>query len=152
LEHRERQVDEAKVELGGAVRARESAEALHDRAERERRVAAEEAARVRAHEAERLDRGGVRVADLAQAGAWEVGARAAAEALTRAVATAARRVDEAQTTESSARTELARTMADRDVVAKDESRFDARMKKAALAAEEEAAEEAFRGGWKKAGQ
>jgi hypothetical protein len=72
--------------------------------------------------------------------------------LTRAVDGAARRVDEAQTTESNARTELARKMADRDVVAKDESRFDARMKKAAVTAEEEAAEEAFRGGWKKAGQ
>ncbi|MDF2696321.1 MAG: hypothetical protein K0S65_4704 [Labilithrix sp.] len=53
---------------------------------------------------------------------------------------------EAEERAAGARVELARKMADRDVVAKDESRFVDRVKRHALAAEEEAAEEAFRGG------
>ena len=148
LEHRERKVDDATAELGGAVRAREDADAARARAEVQRREAEERAARVRAEEAERLDRGELSVADLARGQAWEVGARAQIGRLTAAVEVAEARVDEARSEEAEARVELARKMADRDVVAKDHARFEDRRKKQGLAAEEEAAEEAFRGGRK----
>lgn len=142
LEHRGRQVDDATTELGHAVRARESADAARARAEIERRGAEERAARVRAEEAERLARGELSVADLARGQAWEVGARSEIGQLTRVVELAEQKVEEARDGEAGARVELARKMADRDVVVKDESRFVDRVKRHALAAEEEAAEEA----------
>jgi hypothetical protein len=145
-EHRERQVDDATAELGGAVRAREAADAVRARAENEQREANARAERVRAEEAGRLAGGAATVADLAREQAWEVGARAEIGKLGRAVESAVARLDDAQDHEAEARAHLARTMADRDVVAKDEARFDDRSKARALAAEEEAAEEAFRGG------
>ena len=146
LEHRERQVDDATTELGRAVRERENADAVRARAEIERRGAEERAARVRSEEAERLARGELSVADLARGQAWEVGARAHIGQLTRVVELAEQKVEEARDGEAGARVDLARTMADRDVVAKDESRFVDRAKRRVLAAEEEAAEEAYRGG------
>ena len=146
LEHRERKVDDATAELGGAVRARETADAGRARAETERRAAEERAARVRAEEAERLARGELRAADSARGQAWEIGASAEIGQLTRAVEVAEQKVEQARGDEAEARVELARKMADCDVVVKDEARFADRLKNRALAAEEEAAEEAFRGG------
>ena len=146
LEQRERNVDDATAELGGAIRARETADAARMRAETERREAAERAKRVRDEEAERLARGELRAADLAHGQAWEIGARAQMQQLERAVEVAEQSVDRARGEEHLARTELAQKMADRDVVAKDKGRFEDRLKKHALAAEEEAAEEAYRGG------
>lgn len=146
LEHRERMVDDATAELGGAVRAREAADASRARAEAERRAAEERAARVRAEEADRLARGELRAADLARGQAWEIGASAEIGQLTRAVEVAEQKVERARGDEVEARVVLARKMADRDVVVKDEARFADRLKKRGLAAEEEAAEEAFRGG------
>jgi hypothetical protein len=146
LEHRERKVDDATAELGNAVRVREAADAARARAEISRREAEERAARVRAEEAERLARGELTAADLARGQAWELGARAEIGQLTRVVEAAEQKVEEARGEEAGARVDLAQTMADRDVVAKDEARFEDRLRKRVLAAEEEAAEEAFRGG------
>jgi hypothetical protein len=145
LEHRERKVDAATAELADAVRSREVADAARARAELERREAEERAAQLRAEEAERLARGELRAADLARAQAWEVSARSQIGQLTRAVELAEQKVEEARGEEAEARVDLARKMADRDVVAKDDARFEDRVKKRALSAEEEAAEEAFRG-------
>ncbi len=146
LEQRERNVDDATAELGGAIRAREAADAARVRAERERLEEEERAQRVRREEADRLARGELRAADLAHAQAWEIAAHAQIEQLERAVSAARQGAEQARDAEQVARTELARKMADRDVVAKDETRFVDRLKKRALAAEEEAAEEAYRGG------
>ena len=146
LEHRERKVDDATTELGDAVRAREAADLARVRAESERRDAEERAARVRGEEAERLSRGELRVEDLARGQAWEIAASSHIGQLARNVETAAQKVDAAREEETDARAALARTMADRDVVAKDEARFEERANQRVLAAEEEAAEEAFRGG------
>lgn len=146
LEQRERSVDDATAELGGAVRAREAADAARMRAETVRRDAAERDERVRRLESERLARGELRAADLAHAQAWEIGARAQMQKLEHAVDAASQSADRARGDEHAARMQLAQKMADRDVVAKDKARFDDRLKKSALAAEEEAAEEAHRGG------
>ncbi len=146
LEHRERQVDDATAELGGAIRAREAADVARGRAEMERRDAEMRASRVRAEEAERLARGELRAGDLACASAWEIGAREESARLSHAVSLAGEKVDAARSREEGARSELGQRMADRDVVAKDAARFEERTKKRALAAEEEAGEEAFRGG------
>lgn len=145
-EHRERQVDDATAELGAAVRARAAADAARTRARIAQNQAEDSAARVKADETERLARGESSVADLARAQAWEFGARAQIDQLTRAVHAAEEKLEGARGEETEARLELARKMADRDVVVKDEGRFEDRLRKRALAAEEEAAEEAFRGG------
>jgi hypothetical protein len=63
--------------------------------------------------------------------------------LERAVDRADREVGAAREREAGARTELAQKKADLDVVAKDEARFDAGLRRAQEANEEESAEEAF---------
>ena len=148
LEHRERAATDATAELGNAVRRRETADAARARTELARRSAEERAAEVRANEEERLLRGELRVADLAQGASWEVGAGAQIAELTRSVEVAERQLAEARSGEESSRLALSQKLADRDVVAKDQARFDERNRKRAGAAEEEAAEEAFRGGSK----
>lgn len=146
LDHRERKVDDAKAELGVAVRAREAADAARNRAKSERQAEAERAARIRHEEALRLGRGELRAADLAHAHTWEIGARAQMHALERAVDVATQSAERARADEQGARTELGQKMADRDVVTKDKARFEEHLKKRAEHAEEEAAEEAHQGG------
>lgn len=145
LQHRERKVDDATAELGDAVRAREDAEEAKRRAERAKQEAEERAARVRAEEAERLERGELRAGDLAAAGQWEVGVRHAIADLARVEGQAGARAEEARTAEDEARAALAREKADRDVVAKDRARFTDKVRRVSEAAEEESAEEAHRG-------
>jgi hypothetical protein len=145
LEHREQTVTDATEELARASRARRAAEQAHAQAEGECRRAEEGAERVRAEEQGRLARGELRALDLAQAGAWEVGARACVDELARFAREAGHRAGEATAAEVTARDLLARKTADRDAVAKDKSRFDQREKERVLAAEEEAAAEAFGG-------
>jgi hypothetical protein len=142
LDHRERKVDAATAELGDAVRDRERAEAARARAEAASRESEARAASVRAAEAAALVRGELRVEDLARAGEWEIGARAQSDELRRAVVSADAKVDAATSAEGEARGELARLKADHDVVAKDQARFDAQVRKRHDAADEEAAEEA----------
>lgn len=142
-EHRDRQVDAATSQLGDAVRAREAADDAKRRAEHGRLEAEVRAAAVRQAEADRLAIGEQSVADLARAHAWEHAASVEASDLLRAVEREAERLAAARDAEAEVRTDLARKKADRDVVAKDEARFDAGVRRARDAAEEEAAEEAF---------
>jgi hypothetical protein len=144
LEHRERKVDDATAELGQAVRLRESAEEAKRRAEEDRRIAEEKARAIREQEAQKLAEGELSVADLARADAWSFAAQNEKQRLESVVKNADGKVADAQSTETSKRGDLAQSMADRDVVAKDEARFIDRSKKKALLAEEEAAEEATR--------
>lgn len=145
LEHRARQVDDATAELGDAVRARASADAKRSHAEEAWREAEERADRVKLEEAERLARGELRASDLAWGEAWEIGARVQLDELARAVVVAERTVEDARGEEAVARLALGERMADRDVVAKDEMRFQERITKRTLLAEEEAGEETFQG-------
>lgn len=144
-EHRDRKVDAATAQLGDAVRAREAADGAKRRAEQERLEAEARAAAVRHDEAERLASGDLCVADLARAQAWEYAASAEAADLGRAVDRADGQLSAARDAETGARTDLAQKKADRDVVAKDEARFDAGVRRARDLAEEEAADEAFAG-------
>jgi hypothetical protein len=148
LEHRARQVDDATVELGDAVLAREAAEAGKARAEVEELEARTRADAIRGKEAERLSRGELRAGDLARQEAWEVGARGEAAVLAEATARADSKARESRDAEERARAALAGKKAERDVVAKDRARFDERRKREDEKAEEEAAEEAFAGGRK----
>jgi hypothetical protein len=142
-EHRDRHVDAATSHLGETVRARESAAAAKQRAELERNEAESRAQAVREDEATRLASGELRVADLAHAQAWEHAASAEMDGYARAIERADGHLAAAHDAELQARTELAAKKADLDVVAKDEARFDARLKSARESAEEEAADEAF---------
>jgi hypothetical protein len=142
-EHRDRKVDAATAQLGDAVRARAAAAGAKRRAEQERLEAEARAAAVREDEAQKLANGELRVADLARAQAWEHAASVEIEDLGRAIERADGHLAAARDTEVHARDELARKKADLDVVAKDEARFDAGVRRAREGAEEEAADEAF---------
>ncbi|MDB4936255.1 MAG: hypothetical protein JWP87_3227 [Labilithrix sp.] len=142
-EHRDRKVDAATAELGDAVRTRESADDAKRRAEQERADSEARAAAVRQDEAQRLATGRVQVADLARAHAWEHAADAELTELARAVGRAGDQLEAAREAEVSARAALAREKADLDVVAKDRARFDAGVRQAREASEEEAGEEVF---------
>jgi hypothetical protein len=145
LEHRERAVDDRTAELGGAVRAREEADRARSAAAASQLAAEDEAAATRAAERAMLAEGVLRAGDLARGQAWEIGAQARIADLARVTASAEARAGEAQRGEDAARGELAHAMADRDVVAKDETRFQQKVAKKLAAAEEEQAEEAYRG-------
>jgi flagellar biosynthesis chaperone FliJ len=145
LQHRGRKVDDAKTELGSAVRNRESAAAAQVRAEQIRIEAEERAAATRAAEAKHLDRGELRAVDLMRAHGWEHAVQAEKVTLEHAVDQAEEHLDQARDKETHARVDLAQKMADRDVVVKDKDRFMSRVRRNVEAAEEEAAEEAWGG-------
>lgn len=142
-DHRERSVDAATAQLADAVRACQAADDAKRRAEETRLEAEARAAAVRRAETEHLANGELRVADLARAQAWEHVAGAEIAELGRAIARADDTVIAARVNEGQARAAVAQTKADRDVVAKDEARFDDGVRRAREAAEEEAAEEVF---------
>ena len=142
-EHRDRGVDAATAQLGEAVRTREAADDAKRCAQQERLEAEARAASVRSDEAALLANGELRVADLARAEAWEHAATAEMSGLGRAVDRADGHLVAARDTEVEARGELAQKKADLDVVVKDEARFDAGVRRAREAAEEESAEEIF---------
>ena len=144
LAHRERKVDEATAELGDAVKQRELAEAERLRAERAKETAEARASAIRDEERSRLQGGELRAVDLARAQAWEVAVSAEMQTLGRAVETAAADVDAKRTDEAEARGALAQKKAEHGVVEKDKERFTLAKRRAAEAAEEENAEEAWR--------
>jgi hypothetical protein len=144
-QHRDRKVASATSELGDAVRAREAADRAQRRAEQERLDAEARAEAVRQDEAARLVRGELCVADLARAQAWEHAVSVEAFELGRQLERARTHVSTAREAEGNARADLASKKADLDVVVKDETRFDAGLRRARDAAEEEAAEDAFAG-------
>jgi hypothetical protein len=91
-----------------------------------------------------LAEGELRVADLACREAWEVAVAKEMAELDHVVARTSAELDAATKAETAARDELARKKADRDVVARDEARFTDRTRRAAEAADEEEAAEAWR--------
>lgn len=145
-EHRDRKVDAATAELGGAVRAREAADQAKRAAELERLAAEARAAAVRADEAARLARGELRAGDLAHGQAWEYGAQTQISHLADVEVHAADRLAAACDAEGAAQRGLAHEKADLDVVVKDQGRFEDRARRARDSAEEEAAEEVYLAG------
>lgn len=145
LEHRERAAHDRTAELGGAVGERQRAEAALARAVSTQRAAEEAVATVREAEGELLVQGALTAGDLARGQAWEIGAQATLHELETVAARADEKAAEAKAGESEARQALAKAMADRDVVRKDEARFGQRLAKKLAAAEEEQADEAYRG-------
>lgn len=121
------------------------ADRAHERAAASQDAAEAEATATRSAELKLLGEGVLSAADLARGQAWEIGAQARIADLARATANASAAADAASKAELAARGQLAQAMADRDVAAKDESRFKDRIVKKQVAAEEEQAEEAFRG-------
>lgn len=142
LEHRARVADDATSALGAAVASREGAERAVEAAERERREAEARANEVRAHEAGMLADGRLRAVDLARAGAWEIATQASLEAKDEALARREQALATSRDAEHEARARLASVKAEHDAVAKDKDRFADRARRAALAADDEAAEEA----------
>jgi hypothetical protein len=145
LDHRAAKVDDALTALAAAVRTREAAADARARAEQAK--SAEESATERAKKDvdARLGRGELRAVDLAHAHAFEIGAEARAQALGASLERAISKEGLAANEENAARDGLARAKADRDVVVKHRAKHEERMRKDALTAEEEAAEDAFAG-------
>lgn len=141
---REAHVDEATKLLAEAVREREAATARRQAAEMSLESRRFEIEGIRVAERATLEQGGAAAHDLSLAGAWELGAQAE---LARLAETVLRRKDDeaaAVTKEAEARARAALKKADAEVVHKDHDRFDAGVRRAELAKEEEAAEEAWR--------
>lgn len=145
LAHRERLVEDAEAAMARAITAREAEERAEAAAIEVRAKAREAANGVRAEESARVARGEARAVDLAHAEGWERAEAARQRELDRRVEDCGARVRAARDAEAAARAELAAKMADRDVVAKDEAKFDDTRKRVAQAREEEDAAEAFGG-------
>jgi hypothetical protein len=141
---RDGQVDEAKKKLADALRAREAATTKRQVAEQKNEAHQRAADRVRQAERVALEEGSLRARDLALQSSWEIGVRTEADRL--ALEVSKRKEEEQQATqrEAEARVSVALKKADAEVVHKDHERFDARVRKAEEAKEEEAAEEAWR--------
>lgn len=134
------------AELGATTRSRESAEVSKAQASRAERDATLRAEAVRGHERELLVRGELRVGDLVRAGAWEIAAEAERAERAEAVLRAAEDLRASLEDERVARDALAARKAGQDVIEKDRARFVGARVARALAAEEEAAEEAHLAG------
>ena len=138
---RDAAVDRASRALGDAVRDREGAERRKRSAEQEARRAEEEAQAIAEAERAKLERGELRVADLARADAWAVAASAEKERLAHQVKVADDTLRGARGAERAAQADVAGRKADADVVEKDRAKWKAAQERAAEArAEEEAAE------------
>jgi hypothetical protein len=143
-ELRDKRVDLALDDLAAATRGRDAAERERLASEQGCRAHAAAAERLRDAEESALARGELRVADLANAGAWEIRVASEHQAL-------ASEVDRARVAEAGARVgeeraqgEVASRKADAQVVAKDRARWRSRQAGREEAKEEEASTEAWR--------
>lgn len=141
---RDAQVDEAKKQLAERIREREGATARRQSAERTAEARRVEAERIREGERRSLETVGMSVHDLVLANAWELGVQTEAERLHAEVERRKQEEHDASLKEAEARAGVALKKADTEVVKEDHERFDARVRKAEQAKEEEAAEEAWR--------
>jgi hypothetical protein len=116
-------VDDATSELASSERARESAGALRDAAEREQGAHEARAAKERSAADEALARGELRVEDLIHANAWERGVLTESGSLARSVDETRARERSATEDVARARAKTAARKAESNVVAKDEARW-----------------------------
>jgi hypothetical protein len=141
LKVREAEVDKASRALGKAVREREGAERRKRVADEEERRAKEGARAIEEAERAKLDKGELKVADLARADAWGVADAARQEGLAHARRMADDALVAARTSERAAQGETATRKADAQVIEQDRANWSNRERRAAEArAEEEAAE------------
>lgn len=141
---RRNQADAAKRELGDAIRAREHQEAELQAARQRTLAHAGDVARTKDAERAALDQGGLRAVDLLRQDAWQLQQDRAAEELAHRERREAEAARGAMAEEDRARASAADKLGELKVVENDRERFLEREKKAALAKEEEAAEEAWR--------
>jgi hypothetical protein len=141
---REERVDEAVRGLAQAVAGREATERSRRAAEAHRETHESAAAKTREAERRALDRGELRVEDLARAGEWELRVAAEHAALLAAEERALAAACEARNEEQGAQGEVATRKADAEVVEKDRARWAEGQRKRAEAREEEEAAEAYR--------
>ena len=141
---REGRTREAMNELSAAVRAREEAERKRLVLEDERARVAAEARQVRLAETARLDNGELRAADLQRQAAWDLRTQWDAEARAERVAAAREHEVGARAGEGTARSEVLEAEAKAKVVTRDQARWAHEKERAAEAAGEEAAAEAWR--------
>jgi hypothetical protein len=139
-------VDKSAKVLSVAVATREEAERARLAAEAERARRAEEAGHVRAAEGNALLRGELSAADLQRQGAWEARTQWDDEERARRVREAEEREATARGGEGDARAALATAEANAKVVTEHRTRWVAEGEKAAEAAAEEGAAEAWRPG------
>ncbi len=143
---RQRRVDEAAKGLAAAVAERERAEQARARAEQQRAMHEAAAHELRQDEADALGRGELRAADLARAGAWELGIAAQRQRHDEAVERAKGEEGRAHEGEREARERVAATRTDADLVDKDRAKWLGAERLREEAREEEAASEAWRKG------
>jgi hypothetical protein len=141
---REQKVDEATRALAGAVANREKAERARAGAELRRASHEADARGLRQAERGALERGELKAADLARAGAWEMRVAEDREKLEAVVKSTREEEKKARQGEAEARADATARRADAEVVEKDRTRWREGERKHAEAKEEEAATEAFR--------
>jgi len=137
-------VDDSVEALSAAIQTREEAERLHVAALAERTRQAEQAQRVRDAEANALGRGEISVADLQRQGAWEARTQWEDQEQALHVARAHEREAAARGGEGEARAGVAKAEADSKVVTKHRTDWAQERERAAEAAVEEGAAEAWR--------
>jgi hypothetical protein len=141
---REEQVDAAVRGLAAAVEGRNVAERARRTVEHRQDAHTAAASHVRVAEGEALERGELRAADLARAGAWETRVASEREAIASDVERAHLAETRARDAEHTAQGDVAARKAGAEVVAADQTRWREALRKKGEAKEEEAAEEAFR--------
>lgn len=141
---RREKADSAKRELSVKIRERESKE---EELQSARQRTLEHASAVqdeKSKERAELEHGHLRAVDLFRQNAWEMEQERQAEALAYAEKRTAAELTEAHGAEEEARDVTATRLGELEAVERDRQRFVERERKAALAKEEEAAEEAWR--------
>jgi hypothetical protein len=141
---RKAEVDAKAQALSSAIRAREDAELAHRRTEAERARHAEVARRVCEEESGALDLGKLTASDLQRQHAWQARTQWEAEERQQRVATAIGREAAARNHERQAMSSVATAEANAKVVTEHRARWTAARDRAADAAAEEGAAEAWR--------
>lgn len=142
---RRQAVDERAREVSEQVERTERADAQAKRSVAVRRAEAERSRRVAASEHARVEEGAARAADLAALGAWRVGAALREHTLEEAESAARGQLALERTAEARARAALSDADADAKAVEKHRARWDAERAAREERAEEDAAAEVWSG-------
>ncbi len=145
--HRECQASSALGRFGDAIREREAASLAKSLAQKAHLEVQSRARAVRRAEACRLGKGELRAGDLVRAQAWEDAVMLEFSDRLRDVHQAEAQLMRARGAEEEARAVWLQKKADRDVLAKDEDRFETSAHRANEASADDAAEEAFAARW-----
>jgi hypothetical protein len=142
---RAKQVGDATQLLAEAIRARHAAEAAEGAALAQQEGAEQEARGIGDGEQRALERGELRAEDLARAASWGTRMEAERAELANRLAEAMGQTRAAHGLEGSAQAGVARAKAEAEVVARDRAKWEGAGRRKDEAAEEESADDAFRG-------